>query len=430
MSSSLERKSKSDLNNGRNVEELLRTVANEINNINLATTTINITDDLNDFPNTRKKIKGIKRKSFRYTEPKKRRLFKRIKLQKKLNKGVFDYIEDDLNSGEYTPEKLEKMRFSEKRKDRKYYKKVQEYEDALYDVTTQKNWNRFKIGLATTALAGVIVLGGFLYKQILDTFASTVQAETSIAEMSKEEKIDLISLTNQLKQDIIKNVGYHFDNISEEEFMNGYLKIMNEEKRMSEQKIKGASIGMPEEGDQILIDSIVEEVFGEEYAGLTELQKRDYKQLAFELLSYALPEHFTNGGNPYLRSPIVMDELKARNVAAEKGYKIELVVNGDEKETVRNLGNILHIIKETSLSDYQLAASTENGQQELFNNILEEATGEQSSKLTGKTKRDYVQVIYEWLPEEAKSYIKDPIIVDRENKELEEKKDIGVGDER
>lgn len=433
MSSLLERKSKSDLDSSKNIENLLRTVANKINTINSESEVVDLPDYRTSSKDAKRKIKGEKKKSSRFTEPKKRSFLKRVRLQKKFNKGAFDYIEDDLKSGEYTKEQLEKMRFSKKRRERKLYKKIQDYEDAVYDVTTEKSWEKLKLGLAMTALAGAITIGGVLYKNVSDVLAQNSpkpQEIISIEQLSENEKNDLEIVTDNIKQEILENVGYHFDNLSDEEFMEGYFKIINKEKGMSEQIFEGASAKLAEERDQLLLDRIVEESFGEKYAELSEGQKRDYKQLAFELLSYALPEKFENGGNPYLRNPIVMEELAIRENLRDKGYRIELVVNGDEKETVRNLGNILHAIQETPLSDYKFVASIQNGQQLFFDDILEDAIGENYDGLSQKEKRDYIQITYEWLPDEAKEYIKDPIILDKETVELENQNNTEIGDER
>ena len=118
--------------------------------------------------------------------------------------------------------------------------------------------------------------------------------------------------------------------------------------------------------------------------------------------------------NPYIRNPIVYDELQSKNAAKDKGYKTELVVNSDRENTVRHFGRIIHLIHMLDEEDYKQASRTNNGQ-DLLNGILVQASGESYNDLSKRDKRDYIQLIYELLPENARTeYIKDPIIIDKE----------------
>lgn len=354
----------------------------------------------------------------RWTEPKKRNLLSRIILQNRLARGHYEYVEDNYNF--FTMQEIEESKNAKKRRDRSLYKEVQQYEDAEDDVTVRRGWTAFKVGLAAAMLAGSLALANFTVNEVKNTFndISASNQVVSVYDMGEEEKGYIYSKAYEVKKQILENDGYHFDNLSEDEFADGYYRILNYEKKMYENRFKSASFGITENKDQTLLYEIVEKAFKEDYQNLTEEQKRDYKQLAFELLPYSLPKIFEDK-NYYIRNPIVFDELNARNIAKEKGYKITLRVNGDEKETVRNLGNVMHILNGMQEEDYKYVNQIENGQQKFFEEILVEAMGDQYNELNKTQKRDYSQIIYEWLPDSAKQYIKDPIEVEKATEDIE-----------
>lgn len=356
----------------------------------------------------------------RFTEPKKRSLLSRIRLQQKLNRHYFNDIKDDLEEGYITKRDIEISKNAEKRKERKLYKKVQDYEDAIEDVTMQKGWRNFKIGLATTALAGVLALSSFTYNEVkaaLDTPSSQI---VSIYEMPEEERTELEKRMDEVRNEIIASDGYHFDNLTEEQFADAYIKIMNYETKMID-----AILERIVQDDQGLLDRIVERSFEETNQIITDTQRRDYKQMAFELFKYSKPKICPDGAK-MIRNPIVIDELAARDSAKSKGYSIKLRVNGDEVQTVKNLGNILHIINQMQTVDYVSFVEMENGQQLFFENVMKKAMGEEYEVLKADEIRDYQQIIYEWLPAIGKQYIKDPI--DIEKQATIESNDLGIGD--
>lgn len=351
-------------------------------------------------------------------------------LQRKLNKDAYEEIEYDLAHKSITEKQLDRMKYSENSKDRKYYKKVQEYEDARDDDTIRKGIVAFKVSLATAALAASVLLTNFVGTQVKETLNTDfykTSVTTTLDETPQEKKDEILSKSSEFANKVIDNDGYHFDSLSDFGLADGYYRIINYEKKISEGVIKGAFSKITENRDQTLLEDIVEKSFGEDYETLTDAQKRDYKQLAFELLPYSLPDAFENGNN-YLRNPIVMDELSARNDAKEKGYTITLKVNGDETETVRNLGNIMHILNQMQEDDYKLASLTESGQEEFFCSILEEVLGDKYGELSKTQIRDYQQIIFEWLPDEAKQYIKDPIIVEKNKQAEQQVGGIEIGD--
>lgn len=375
----------------------------------------------------KRRIKKISKKisknlahELRYTEPKKRNLLARIILQEKYNKGYLDYIGDEIDNLYINQRDVDESKNAKKRRDRRLYKEVQAYEDAVEDVTVRRGWLAFKVGLAASALAGIIALGNYTYKQmsfIGDIFNPPQNQIVSVYEMNEEEQAHLVSIAQSLRQSTIEADGYHFDHLTDMQIADGYNRMINYEKKMTENQFSSASMKIATDGDQALLDRIVRESFGEEtYNAFSEQQRRDYKQLAFELLPTSLPDLFGERIS-YIRNPIIMEHLEARNNAIAKGYKMSLRVNNDEKETVRNLGTLKHMLSEMTGSEYFAATSGENGQQQFFDEVLREVLGEEGyANLSRSDKRDYEQLIYEWSTPEGKQFMKDPIAIENEER--------------
>ena len=351
--------------------------------------------------------------AFRFTEPKKRNMLSRIILQRRFCNAYYEDLEYDYENNLITQKEVDNSRESTKRRDRKLFKEVQEYEDAKEDVSARKGWIAFKLGLATAAIAGVMAFGSYAYSESQDIL-NRINSRTeivSIYDMTQEQRSNIELQAERVKEEITEKSGYHFDNISDEEFAEGYYRILNYEKDLHEKRFESAMYGMFDNDDQKLLDSIVEGTFKEEYTSFSDEKKRDYRQLAYELIAYSHPSKQT-----YIRSPIVMDELATKETLLnEKGYRIQLIVNGDEKETVRNLGNIMHEIHEMEENYFK---SFEDNQELFFDGLLEKVLGDKYQELGKKDKRDYKQIIYEWLPDSAKQYIKDPIELEIENAQL------------
>lgn len=352
--------------------------------------------------------KQIEIKENRYTESKKRNLLSRILLQERLAKDYFDNVEyeyDYIISSE-----IEKSKNAIKRRDRKLYKEVQAYEDAVEDVTVRRGWTTFKIGLATALLAGTLALAHHTGTEVAKSFNDMNSANqiVSIYEMNDEEKEQIYLNAIQIKSDVVQRDGYHFDNLSEAEFADGYIRMMKVEKKMNKQVFEGAFLSSTQNKDQDLLDKIVSRAFEEDYANFTDAQKRDYRQLAYELLPYSLPQHFKDGMY-YVRNPLVIDALNARNSAKSKGYQIELRFNSDEKENLRNFGNIEHILNTMPEDRYSSIGQTEEEQRAFFTGIIDEVMGENASKLSKTQRKDYNQMIYELLSSDAKQHIVDPL---------------------
>lgn len=364
--------------------------------------------------NISKSIKENVFKATRYTEPKKRNLLSRIILQQALAQGYYDDIEEDYD---YISEKeIEMSKNASKRADKRFYREVQEYEDAVEDITVRRGWKAFKIGLATAMLAGSLALAGYMGNQLKQTFDFNTGNKTiSIETIDKEDREMYENKVQEFLERVREEDGYEFNYLSNEQILDGYLRIINKEKRMTDNNFQAYSYKL---ADQELLDKIVSESFGEEYNYFSEEEKRDYKQLAFELLPISLPEVFGNT-NRYVRNPIVYDMLGVKKDSKAKGYTIELLINQDEKETVKAIGKLINFENNLQEADYQQASSINNGQ-ELLNQMLENALGERMTELSKKEMRDFRQIAYEILPEYAKeNYIKDPIELEKNENDIE-----------
>ncbi len=302
-------------------------------------------------------------------------------------------------------------------KEESRYKEVQDYEDAKKDVFEKNGWKAFKISLASVALAGIVVLGAYTVneaKELLEAI-SPPEKITSLDSTNEQERELIETRADSLRKKVLAQEGYYFDHISEKEFYDGYYRIRNYVNQMNDNQLKWER---NDNQDKELLDHIVKQSFEEEYESFSEEKKRDYRQLSFELLLNMQPEKTF-----WIRNPIILDELSVRrSVLEEKGYKMTLMVNSDEIETVRILGNIKHELYEMEESDLK---KFENSQEAFFDTILEKVLGDKHQNLSNTYKEDYKVIIYGWLPEYAKQYIDDPIKIEEiENEQID---DIEIG---
>ncbi len=362
--------------------------------------------------------KQIEKKLFhktRYTEPKKRNLLTRIILQHALDKGLYEDIEEDYDF--ISEKEIEMSKNAKKRSERRFYKEVQEYEDAKDDVRLRKGWKAFKIGLAASLLAGSLALAGHIGGEIKNTISNPTDNEVVTIETLDENDRAMYeaNLENFLEK-VKEKDGYVFANLDDTELLDGYLRILNEEKGMTFNEFKNSLNGLK---DQENLEKIVKDSFGEErYNSFSEEQKRDYRQLAYELLPLALPGLWEEGYS-YVRNPISTDVVEAKNSAREKGYEIKLIVSSDYPERIKAVGNILYLENNLKLEDYQSINSIEESQK-FLEEILTKSLGENSENISEKDLRDYKQIAYELLPEEVKeNYVKDPIELERIQDDIE-----------
>ena len=362
--------------------------------------------------------KQIEKKLFhktRYTEPKKRNLLTRIILQHALDKGLYEDIEEDYDF--ISEKEIEMSKNAKKRSERRFYKEVQEYEDAKDDVRLRKGWKAFKIGLAASLLAGSLALAGHIGGEIKNTISNPANNEVvTIETLDENDRAMYEANLEKFLEKVKEKDGYVFANLDDTELLDGYLRILNEEKGMAFNEFKNSLNGLK---DQENLEKIVKDSFGEErYNSFSEEQKRDYRQLAYELLPLALPGLWEEGYS-YVRNPISTDVVEAKNSAREKGYEIKLIVSSDYPERIKAVGNILYLENNLKLEDYQSINSIEESQK-FLEEILTKSLGENSENISEKDLRDYKQIAYELLPEEVKeNYVKDPIELERIQDDIE-----------
>lgn len=347
-----------------------------------------------------KKIQKNIFKQTRYTIPKKRNILSKMILQKRLKRGFYDDIEAEYDH--IGQNKIDNAKNFNTKEGKRFYREVQDYEDAILDMETRNGWHAFKIGLATLMLATSLVVANKLPKNIDEFKNNTTQTEIdkSNKEQQDEEQIRYF-------KDNVKNYdGYEFDFLTDKELLDKKNKLAEIGNKLSKSTYEIVRTGS---GDQEFLDSLAQKAYGNEYENLSDEQKRDYRQLAYEVLRVNCTSSF-KPTETCIRNPIVWDVLQAKEQMKRKGYKTNFIINADQQEHIKTVGNIMHIENTIDLTEYQNASFVNQGQ-DLLDNIVKEATNENLSKTEI---RDYKQISYELLPTEVKDvFIKDPIDVDK-----------------
>jgi len=247
----------------------------------------------------RKILKAYTIPDARLTEPKKRSLLRRIMLRMKYNRGAFDYIENDYNN--LTRTELNRYQNSKKRADKRYYKEVQQYEDAIDDVTVKKGWMMFKIGLATIMLCTAIGLTNYTIKDIQNS------APQEINVITIQDASELQTLSAEIEMSSLKSISnYNFENLTSNEQIDALLRLKIIQSKIPEGLFKNAIYNFQ---DQELLEQIVKEAFGEEYSSYSDGKKFDLKKLAYEVLDEEKKD--------LSRDPQLLAELAAKQKAKE-----------------------------------------------------------------------------------------------------------------
>lgn len=260
----------------------------------------------------------------RLTEPKKRILLKRILLRTQYDKGFFDDIEEEYQDGGFTKEELEASRTARKRSDRRLYKEVQEYEDVVSDVKVKRGWMIFKVGLASALLTATVLTANQVVQDIQDMH-NRMEEANRVVTIETAEQHEIESAKSTLDA-IIDSTGYTFDNLSEDELIDGVLRISSEEDDITVKRCESALMRFK---DQELLEQIVIDAYGEEkFATFSQEEIEEAKKLAYELLSDDKQE--------CLRDPQVLVEIAERKAqeAAERelnNREVQERLNGTEQ---------------------------------------------------------------------------------------------------
>jgi len=236
----------------------------------------------------------------RLTEPKKRGLLGRIILQIKYSSGSYEFIEDAYKKGIFTREGMAFYKDAEDEIDRENYKEVQEYEDAANDVSVRRGWTAFRLGLATTLLAGAISFS-----------KNVIQDVKNSAPVKSDKEITIESISEEQFEAIKKEIGeiktssnYDFKNLTEEEQVLAALKIRVIEKGLPAKTFERELLAIR---DQEFLNEILQKTFLEEYNKYSNEKIQDLKKLAFELL----PDE----KQKFVRDPQVLIELEQKQNA-------------------------------------------------------------------------------------------------------------------
>lgn len=198
--------------------------------------------------------------------------------QKKVK--VITTREEILEAKKTSNNKLEKANTVNKKEE---YKRVKKYEKPTEKIENKKSFKPFKTGLAIALLSAVLVAGKGAYDKTNDVLSNS----------KKDEFIDLTfetadNTTKQLAQDTIdtikNNSGYEFDNLSNEELLESFFKIVPVERNMHITVYQSHLITQSK--DQILLEKILKQSYGEEaFSKFSSEKVRDLKKMAYELLS-------------------------------------------------------------------------------------------------------------------------------------------------
>ena len=192
------------------------------------------------------------------------------------------------------------------------YKRIEKYEEPE-ELEEPKSWIGFKVTLAMVLLSAVIAIGKGTYDKVNDFF-STRNEETS--ENITLEIIDDEEIAQNKVDSIKENSGYEFENLTNKELLDGVSRIALVENKMH---IYAYQRHFFDSEDQILLEKILKDTYGEEYETYSEEKIRDLKKLAYELL-----------GEDKEKQEYVRDPERVR--AAEEKRKEKLNTTKDERE--------------------------------------------------------------------------------------------------
>lgn len=257
--------------------------------------------------------KSKKLKNTRYTVPKERAIVVRIINRLKYECGHYNRIEDDLLYKECTFRDVEKSRISEKRKDKKLYKKVQAYEDARDDVVMK---NAF-FGIKITAAAALLVASIWVVDNIEKDFKSD-----SAVTQSEDQTLTLNTAIDeqiQKAERTLSGIEYNFEYLTNDELVDGILRIQEQASKITENKARATISNIGLSSDQQLLKDILEEVYEEEnYNSFSDEEMQELMQLTYELLD--------ENSKGWIRSPERVAEAIARQENSQNNKNTEIEI--------------------------------------------------------------------------------------------------------
>lgn len=238
---------------------------------------------------TLRKPKAKKNVHFRYTDPKKRLLISRLLLAYDYDHGHFSDIAKAYRNGEYTFEEVEESKNATKRRDRRLYKELQQYEDIRDDVKARAGYKALVCGLAGIALAACIAIPIKGINYITNDIAARAEVH-QMQPISYETAEDIqIEMADKTIADIKENTDYRFSNLSQIQMEDAILRIPAVLSKTPETTFNSYSMKF---SDQLLLDKLLSRAYEYEKDGVTYSEydtfsaeeKLDLKQLLYEYM--------------------------------------------------------------------------------------------------------------------------------------------------
>lgn len=241
----------------------------------------------------------------RFTEPKKRLFLTRLIHGRAYDKGWYDRLEEDINDGIITQETVNESKESGTFIGRHLYRKVQNYEDAAEDVTVEKQWLAFKIGLATVLLVGTMGLAHVAANEMQEWQEMRAEANriVTIDNARENERLQAQSIIMQ----IAEQTDYKFENLSSKQQLDAVLRIPAILNKYSEARFRSAMIRLQ---DQELLEEIMKKTYGAEFSEFTPEQLMDLKQLTYELID-------DENKKMYIRNPQIVKSKQLEQKSQE-----------------------------------------------------------------------------------------------------------------
>lgn len=238
----------------------------------------------------------------RYTAPKERgivaRIINRMKYENDWYEDVEDYLYDNYD---YAAAEIEQSRMAEKRREQRLYKRVQAYEDARDDITMKKAF----IGMKVTAIATLLAASGFAANLLINQINDIVNSGYISQEQEKPKLANASEGQIQYAENVLSRIEYDFEHLSHTELLDTVIRTGSKVNDINENRARSAAKDFLNFSDQKLLESILQEVYEDEYDNFSDEKKLELNQLLYEMLD--------EDAKFWIRSPEKVAEIKSRN---------------------------------------------------------------------------------------------------------------------
>lgn len=265
--------------------------------------------------NEKKKISKVKEIEYcsRYTEPKERGLLSRIINRYKYEHEWFNDVEFYLDYNEDTYNdvygELEEFKNSSDRRDRRFYKRVQAYEDAEDDITMKRAF----ITVRVTAAAMLLAASAFAVKTLVNEVKDFSNNFGYVTEAHEKSTINNANEGQILyAENRAAKIEYNFEHITYREILDTIIRTASDVSDITESRARGAIKNIVDNGDQKILEDVLRKAY-EEYDTFSRDKQYDLKQLIYEMLDEEV--------KVWIRSP---EKLKARENNESKLNDMEM----------------------------------------------------------------------------------------------------------